>query len=168
MKILYAFAEVLENGKWVLNTKAIFSNAYGVDIKETNPFNFISDNLMMYLCNFNNESRIPYRFINKGFPQDSEYLNQEIPILGRNDEGDRITLGKNTRREDLFNNKGTSHHNHVYLDTLLIDHNQTFIDAVDDTEKTYEDFLGNTYMQHLKELQELGEPKEVRIVYFIY
>lgn len=117
----------------------------------------------------------------KGLPDDSEYLNEII------DEGYGTPM---SRSDDIYNDGNYHSFSYLTLKELLdFDYEQTFwnrritktvrypeggsySDGAALAEEgegqiiSYRENLGSMYFTHLKELSELGEPEDVRIVFW--
>ncbi len=172
---IHSFAEVKREGKWQRETEQIFSpnDSFG---KTTEPFGWRSYGMFGFLADVRNYSRIPcITGEPRGLPDDSEYLNS----AGRYDED-------TTRRKEVEDDYDYHSKSHIYLRQLLdFNYDDTFEDlrytqqtgpnsfngaAVAEpgsgSTVTFREFLGEGFFEDLKILSTLGEPDDVRIVFW--
>lgn len=161
MIALHAVVETHNGEKWIEYKDSTFLTPYGT--KEPHPFAYLSGHLIDFF-----QSKTPHKIKQKGFPEDSKYLNSTVPIYGEDEDGDKYIKGLISRKEDLQQGDTRNGFNYVLLSELLFDYTKTFINPYDNTEITYEEFLGTSYMLNIQELIELGESDKVRLIYFFY
>lgn len=164
---IYSFAEVRENGKWQYVTENCFCNC---DAFDNYPFSSRQYKLFGFLANVRNDAECLF-FEQKGFPDDSEYLNEII----KSDYDDSYIPRKKYLEESNY------YFDFSYLtlkELLDFDYSQQFenqkikkikksYDYVEGTAWTsVEDFLSNTDLfETIEVLKELGRSEDVRVVF---
>lgn len=166
---IHSFAEKKINGKWVAITTPTFDNKTTIE-----PFKLRSYGIFGFLADVRNYSVIPPICELKGLPQDSEWLN-----------GPGRYSDEETRRQELLADQYYSY-GHLYLSDLLnFNYDSTFEDrrhmvrtgenswdcgataeSGSGIMTTYRDFLGQFFFSELEVLKSLGDPDDVRIVFW--
>lgn len=178
---IHIFAEKKVNNKWVKVEDHFslddFNRNYLKKEKGDSPFNWRSYAMFGFLGNVRNYSHSEFLSDNRGLPDDSEYLNEEI------DDG---YTNKITRKNDLLTDGNYHSYSYLTLKELLdFDYNKIFWDRrimkqvspngwngaclAEEGEGehiTYRNHLGDWFFTHLNELKKLGNPDEVRIVFW--
>ena len=185
--IIASFAEKRnkDTGKWEEVRDAFTLTKYDAERenkkKGDNPFYWQSYSLFAFLAGVRNYDECEPISEPKGLPNDSEYLN-EIENDGWG--------GDTTRRQNILDD---SNHSYSYLtlrELLEFDYEKTFIkkrviqatnmeglrasipfdislqEEAKGKEVSYRDNLGEMYFTHLEDLKALGEPDDVRIVFW--
>ena len=185
---IHPFVEVQTNGKWkriesghfsILDTwsRSYEKKTYGTEMLSS-PFNYRDYGLFGFLADVRNYSHSEVLSEHKGLPVDSEHLNEEI----------KDSWGFTTRKKEL--EEDGDYHSRTYLtlkELLDFDYDKKFWDKRcvrnnDGAAKarihpsvpylgegeitTYRKFLGRQFFHHLAELQELGRPEDVRVVFY--
>jgi hypothetical protein len=166
---IHTIVEVKKDGKWIEAQMDVFGwRSYAI-------FGF--------LANIRNYSESEYLTNHRGFPDDSEYLN-EIPY-----PSDSIWAGNETNRQWI--NQG-DYFGKGYLllsELLAFDYNKTFWDRritkpimqgdrvvgyngaarAEEGEGqiiSYKEHLGQYFFDDLDKLKTLGEPENVRVIFY--
>lgn len=156
------WVETKINGKWIDSNKQIFKQEFfGLT---ASPFSWRSYSMAAI---FGNDISFKNKFLKiselKGFPTDSEYLNTKLssPIRHSYSYYDNGTAY--TKKEDLeldIKNFGFSY---ITLKELLsFDYDAKILDK----DETHREWLSEEYFEHLELLKTLGEPDDVRIVFY--
>lgn len=185
---IHCFAEVRKDGKWQRVVELVFGEC------GTEPFGWRSYGMFGFLADVRNISKCNPICEPKGLPEDSEWLNsvskyaydtnpmngQPIPIEERE-----------TNRKCIEDDWDYHSKSWLTLKELLdFDYNQTFEDLRDrqvmkgdntvmfgaifdkttqpgeGTIKTYREFLGEGFFSEIDILKTLGEPEDVRIIFW--
>lgn len=179
---IHSFAERKRNGKWEKVEERIF----GVyrNRKTEKPFDF-GYSEFAFLADVRNYSHVPVLVEPRGLPEDSEFLNQVV------DDGWAVWGPSGcTIREDNLRNMNYHSHSYITLQELLdFDYYQTFEDRrctrvtnfpgggqrIDGRAEanegegeitTFREFLGEGFFDDIAVLQTLGEPDDVRIIFW--
>jgi len=187
---IHSFAEFKKDGKWVRNDEPIFSpgTSYGDNVTE--PFGNRSYSTFGFLAGVRNYSHCTPISEPKGLPTDSEYLNTPLPepqnfSYSGYDNGTATTNGGEIECD-------ADYHYLSYLtlkELLDYDYEQTFWDRrisrttyndkggsftngaslAEEGEGsiiTYREHLGEWFFNEIEILKTLGEPENVRIIFF--
>ena len=188
---IHSFAEVRRDGKWQRVMDPYFKN-YGENLT-TEPFGWRSYGTFAFLAGVRNYSVVTPLSEPKGMPDDSEWLNsphqyayENNPMNGELIPYEERETNKQYVSEDL------NYHSHSYLtlkELIDFDYSQPFEDrrtnkttifpnggsltdgrhlaAEGEGEKTtYRKFLGEGFFQDIAQLQTMGAPEDVRIVFW--
>lgn len=176
---IHSFVEIKKNDKWELFEEEVFPD-YG-DKKVSDPFGWRSYSVFGFLADVRNYSNCKPISENKGLPNDSEYLNSPSDY-------DDDWYGKkttSTKKDDIRNDGNYHSFSWLTLKELLdFDYDSTFEDlrytkqegnyyngaAVAKTGEgktiSYREHLGSGFFEDLEVLKTLGNPEEVRIVFY--
>jgi hypothetical protein len=180
---IHSFAEVRTGGKWIKVEEDIFPE-YGRNTSE--PFGWRSYRIFGFLADVKNYSESPVICEPKGLPDDSEYLNSPSPYAYDYNpmSGKPIPVHeRETVKSDIHDSYGFSY---LTLKELLdYDYDQQMEDRRCTIEveprvfhggetcepgqgkmMTVMEFLGNSFFEHITILQTLGEPEDVRVVFW--
>lgn len=171
---IHSFAEKKINGKWIRIEEEVF-HEYD-DNYTSEPFGWRSYAVFGFLADVRNYSHSPVISEPRGLPDDSEYLNQ----FAYEDYGTSYT-----NRQDI---EGWEYHSMSWLllsELLEYDYYQKFEDlryteqtspnvfngaAISEIGKgeitVLKDFLGTGFFKDIDVLKTLGEPENVRIVFY--
>lgn len=190
---IHIFAERrnTETKKWEMNKEDIFPDG---DTRKTNtPFDRRSYGLFSFLAGVRNNAGCEPISETKGLPDDSEYLNTKLDKPSRFSYGyfdNGIAYTKKEERE-----KDADYHSHSFVtlkELLDFDYEKTFEDrrvnkALKSADgsffmtgaamqekakegegemKTYREFLGEFFFEELELMKTLGEPEDVRVVFY--
>lgn len=178
-----SFAEVRTGGKWIKVEDKIFPE---YDRMSSEPFGHRSYTIFGFLADVRNYSASPVICPPRGLPNDSEYLNSPSPYYGYEINpltGKPIPLSE---RETVGSNVYGWSSSYLTLKELLdYDYDQqmedrrctvqtgpnsTYGGATCDPgqgkKMTVMEFLGNHFFEHITILQALGEPEDVRVVFW--
>lgn len=182
---IYSFVEVKRNNKWEIIKEEIFPS---YDSKTSSPFDYRSYSLFGFLADVRNYSHCtPIREC-RGLPEDSEYLNSPSPYAYQRNpmSGEPIPLSEQeTIKSDILEG-GYYGHSWLLLKELLdFDYDQTFWDRrITREEKpncfnsaalaeegegqiiTYREHLWEHFFEEIEILKTLGDPENVRIVFW--
>lgn len=162
-----------KTGKWIRFEEEYFSVSDWErktfnKIKAKYPFDWRSYSMFGFLADVRNYSECECISEPKGLPTDSEYLNEDGYYSGGGGWGSNDITKKREIETD-----GMSHSfSYLTLRELLeFDYAKKFVDQRDNTdtylkEITHREHLGGMFFVHLEELKQLGEPDDVRIVFF--
>lgn len=182
---IHSFAERKRNGKWEMVEEKVFGCESEWPGKGASPFDWRSYSVFGFLADVRKYSHVPVLVEPRGLPEDSEFLNQIV------DDG-WAGWGPNgcTIREDNLRNMNYHSHSYITLRELLdFDYEQTFedrrytkvttfpgggqrIDGAAEANEgegeitTFREFLGEGFFDDIAVLQTLGEPDDVRIVFW--
>lgn len=177
---IHSFAEVRTNGKWNKVgdhfTLSDFDKEYYKKDKSDSPFDWQSYSMFGFLADVRNYDCCEPISPPKGLPIDSEYLNEEVEDFW----GGKSTL--------LAEAKDNDYHSYSYLtlkELLDFDYDKVFwnrrvtkqtgpnswsgaalAEEGEGTHVTYRENLGEHFFLHLEELKTLGDPDDVRIVFW--
>lgn len=167
------FVEVRERGKWNIFEEDHFtlSEYDRVRLKKDkgeSPFDCQDYDMFGFLADVRNRANCFPISKPKGLPYDSEYLNE----AGYDSGGLGWMDNDSTRRDDLQRD----YNSHSYLtarELLEFNYEKTFVNQWEgsntyDKEITYREHLGLAFFVHLEELKQLGEPDDVRIVFYFF
>jgi len=167
---IHLFVEIKKEGKWTkfeedYFTLDEFDKKYYKKDKGTTPFDWRSYGMFGFLANVRNYSHSEFLQEYRGLPIDCDLTSEE--------------------KEDIID---SNYHSHGYLllsELLAFDYNKNFWDRRvtkqvspngwngaalaeegEGTHPTYKEFLGNFFFTHLEELKQLGNPEDVRIVFY--
>lgn len=188
---IHSFAEVKRNGKWEEVKEAFtldeFDKKYYKKEKGDEPFGWRSYGLFAFLAGVRNYSHCEcITGEPRGLPDDSEFLNTLL------DEPENFSYGgydhgtATTKKE--YYTKDADYHSHSYItlkEFLDWDYDKIFWDRrvtkqtshnswngaslAEEGEGqmiTYREHLGNFFFTHLEDLKALGEPEDVRIIFW--
>lgn len=185
---IHSFAEVKKDGQWVKVEKSIFED-YG-DKKTNNPFSWRNYEVFGFLADVRNYSHCIPLSKPKGLPNDSMFLNTLLPepqIYSYFSNEEKIAYSRKEAVEYC-----TDFHSCSWLslkELLDFDYDQTFWDrrvtktiALPTGSKiingaalaeegegkitTYREHLGEWFFKDLQVLETLGNPEDVRIVFW--
>jgi len=149
---IHSIAEYKKEGDWILSDKEIFSNG-----KKTSPFDWRSYGMFGFLANVRNMSNVPVIKSPVGLPSDSLHLNKMHDDM----------WGDGSLREDITSG---GYHSYSYLllsELLDYDYGVIFIDVRGTPKRTtIRDFLGPAFFKEIDQLDTLGDPEEVRVIYW--
>lgn len=180
---IHGFLEVRKNGKWKVFEENIFP-LYG-DKKCSAPFQWRSYDMFSFLAGVRNTSHVPHINFTEGFPEDSEYLNEEVEEEWRSYWTEPPVL-INTRGKDILEDWNYHSFCHVYLKDLAdFDYDKTFLDrritrqishsgfngaCVAEkgrgTTKTFREFLGEGFFDMINLMKDIGDTEDVRFIYW--
>lgn len=179
---IHIFAEVKKAGKWERQTEKIYP--YYSDEKSDAPFDWRSYGMFGFLAGVRNYSNIPVLGELKGLPDDSEYLNQNTNP-GHDEAYGYGRIDACTVKQDIEEDYNYHHLTWLTLKELInFDYNQTFEDLrytkvtgnVSDGRAvakegegqitTFKEFLGNHFFKCIEILKTLGNPEDVRIIFW--
>lgn len=162
-----------ENRKWNIFEKDHFTlSDYDANrlkkIKGASPFDWQDYAMFGFFADVRNRANCFPISKPKGLPYDSEYLNE----AGYNSGGFGFMEDDSTRRDNLK----WDYNSHSYLTTrelLEFNYEKTFIDQWEGSNTynkkiTYREHLGEMFFIHLDELKQLGDPDDVRIVFYFF
>ena len=144
---IHLITEIKVDNKWILSDKDIFKYKNFSEGIGINPFEERNYSVFALLANVRNDNKVIPISLPKGLPDDSEYLNFKID-------------GKTTRKKDFLDFNSYEYHSHSYLtlkEILEYDYSKINISNQFRYEEFYED---------LELLKTLGEPDNVRIVFW--
>lgn len=174
---IHSFAEVREEGKWIRNTEKIFPE-YG-DYMSTEPFGWRNYGMFAFLADVRNYSKIKCIRQPRGLPKDSEYLNElsEYASPGSNEytrfvevqeDGNYHTFGYLSLKELAdFDYEQVIENRRITVQTGPNSYSGR--GEAKDREGIKEilrEFLGEYFFQQIEILKSLGEPEDVRIVFW--
>ena len=160
---IHGFLEVRKNGKWEVFEENIFP-LYG-DKKCSAPFQWRSYGMFSFLADVRNTSHVPHINFTVGFPEDSEYLNEEVEEEWRSYWTEPPVL-INTRGKDILEDYNYHSFCHIYLkDIVDFDYDKTFLDK-HETIKTFREFLGEGFFDMIEVMKEIGNTEDVRFIYW--
>lgn len=160
---IHGFLEVRKNGKWEVFEENIFP-LYG-DKKCSAPFQWRSYGMFSFLADVRNTSHVPHINFTEGFPEDSEYLNEEVEEEWRSYWTEPPVL-INTRGKDILEDYNYHSFCHIYLkDIVDFDYDKTFLDK-HETIKTFREFLGEGFFDMIEVMKEIGNTEDVRFIYW--
>lgn len=176
---IHIFAEVRKDGKWVRNEEKIFFDGFSTT---SAPFDFQHYGMFGFLSDVRNYSCVPVLGDIKGLPDDSEWLNEKlspgwIPCKDQTrmqviEEGDYYGFNHYTLKELLdfdydktFENRRTST---VYKTEGggMAYNGAAKAEEGDGEITTFRDFFGEWFFGDLEILKTLGEPENVRIIFW--
>ena len=169
---IHIFIEVKRNGKWLKFEDDHFTlddydkKEYKKD-KGGTPFDWRSYSMFGFLADIRNYSNCIPLSKPKGLPNDSEYLNEDGYYSGSG-----WGMNNTSKKEDL--ERDYDYHSFSYLtlrELSEFDYEKTFLDERPQTDTygkiiTYREHLGGMFFVHLEELKTLGEPDDIRIVFW--
>jgi hypothetical protein len=184
---IHIFAEIKKADKWERLTEKIFPDG---DRKNDAPFDWRSYGMFGFLADVRNYSSIPPLGELKGLPDDSEYLNAKLekPSSFNYRYFDNGTAY--TRKEEI--EKDADYHSKTFYtlkELIEFDYDKTFEDlrytevtkmpnggtfsngaaiAKEGEGKivTFKEFLGKGFFECIDIMKTLGEPENVRIVFW--
>lgn len=175
---IHIFTEVKKAGKWERQTEKIYP--YYSDEKSDAPFDWRSYGMFGFLAGVRNYSNIPVLGELKGLPDDSEWLNQVA------DSQDWLgALSTRTVKQDVEQDYDYHHLTYFTLKELIdFDYDKCFEDlrytetignvtngsAIaqegEGQVTTFKEFLGENFFKCIEILKTLGEPEDVRIIFW--
>jgi hypothetical protein len=188
---IHSFAEVKKDGKWQRVMEPHFKDWDGK--LTTEPFAWRSYGIFAFLADVRNYSIITPLSEPKGLPADSEWLNSPHQYAYENNPMNGAVIPYKERETNLQDiSSDYDYHSHSWLtlkELTDFDYSKTFEDRryakttinkdggkfVDgralanegEGEKTtYRNFLGSGFFQDIAQLQTMGAPDEVRIVFW--
>lgn len=188
---IHSFVEIRKDGKWELFDGEVFED-YG-DSRTSEPFGRRSYSVFGFLADVRNYSHCPVICDPKGLPDDSEWLNQPSKYAYETNpmNGEVIPYSeRETNKQNIINDM--NYHSHSWLtlkelldfdysktledrrynETIIDNNGSTFINGRAEAKegegemKTFREHLGRMFFQDLYQLQLLGSPKDVRIVFY--
>lgn len=180
---IHSFAEAKKNGKWERNEDPIFAEG-------SEPFGWRSYGLFGFLADVRNYSQITPISETRGLPSDSEWLNSEARHQGPRSYWTETPVMIETNYDDIHHDMNYHSHSYLTLKELLdFDYSQTFWDRrISRTTRfpgggsltngralaeegegeiiSYRDFLSEGFFKELNILCTLGNPDDVRIVFW--
>lgn len=147
-----SIAEVKKDGKWEHVNDLIFAN------KTNEPFGDRDYRVFAFLANIRNTYGCPSINRISCFPEDSEYLNTVAFSV----------LGDDYTNLDCISDDN-HHQSHIYLSTLLsFNYDQVFFNKEKSKDESVRCFLSTScsFFDDLRILNSLGDPDDVRIVYY--
>lgn len=192
---IHIFTEVRNSeGRWVENDKKIFPDWDGK--LYSSPFDYRHYSMFSFLAGVRNDSKIAPISEPRGLPNDSEWLNavSKYAYTKNPMNGEDIPISEqDTNRRDIEQDFNYHSLSHLYLKELLdFDYESTLEDRKessvfkskdgntvmmgsifnstvpkgDGVIKTYREFLGDNFFKELERMKQLGEPGNVRIVFW--
>lgn len=178
---IHSFAEVKKEGKWERVQDKIFSNG-----TETAPFDWRGYGMFAFLADVRNYSCIEPITAYDGLPDDSEYLNSPSDYPGPRSYWTEEPTMVETIKDDIRSDMDYHSLRHIYLNQLIeFDYEKTFEDrrTIKQTRpnsfngahiaeegegeiKTYREFLGQGFFDEIESLKTLGEPEDVRVIFW--
>ena len=169
---IHLFVEIKTNGKWLKFEGDHFTldeyekKEYKKD-KGYTPFDWRSYSMFGFLAGVRNYSNCIPLSEPKGLPNDSEYLNKGGYNYGSGWGQDNMKV-----KDELEHD--ADYHSHSYLtlrELSEFNYEKTFLDERPQTDTygkviTYREHLNEMFFVHLEELKTLGEPDDVRIVFY--
>ena len=113
---IHGFLEVRKNGKWEVFEENIFP-LYR-DKKCSAPFQCRSYGTFSFLADVRNTSHVPHINFTEGFPEDSEYLNEEVEE-GWGSYWTEPPVLINTRGKDILEDCNYHSFCHIYLKDIV-------------------------------------------------
>jgi hypothetical protein len=174
---IHLFTEVRKNGKW---QKADIDEAFG----------WRSYGLFGFFADVRNYSHVPQLADPKGLPNDSEYLNTPLDepqryIYGGYDNGTAYTkkgeiecdmnyhsLSWFTLKELMDFDYDQTFEDRRTIKTTVYSNGSKLIDGRAEVEPgqgtkiTFREFLGSHYFDQITDLQSLGQPEDIRIIFW--
>lgn len=161
---IHSFAERKLNGKWLKveegfielseDHKRIYKKEKGNE-----PFDWRSYSMFAFLANVRNFDCCEPISEPKGWPEDSVFLDS---MYERNDIYEDEPM---TNKQDIESYA----HSWSYLtlkELLDFDYDKTFWDKREEEITSYREKLGREFFKQLEELKQLGEPEDVRVVFW--
>lgn len=187
---IHSFAEVKKDGKWTRVKEPVFDSG-----KTTEPFGNRSYAVFGFLADVRNYSHCTPLAEPKGLPHDSEYLNQpsEYGKYERDMYGEAISEAeRGTGKAELLYLHQSDYHSFSWFtlkELLDFNYEQTFWNRrITRTTKlpsgalfsdgaalaeegegetiTYREHLGESYFADIETLKSLGEPEDVRVIFW--
>lgn len=182
---IHSFTEVRREGKWDRIDEPIFQKGYDGK-NSTSPFDWRSYSMFGFLADVRNYSYCVPLAEPRGLPKDSDYLNEflEKPVsyaYAYHDNGKAYTVGQELELD-------MDYHSHSYFtlkELLDFDYNQEMWDRrvtkqtgpnswngaalAEDGEGeiiTYRSHLGDSFFEDIESLKTLGNPEDVRVVFY--
>jgi hypothetical protein len=143
---IHLITEIKIDNKWILFDKKIFTDGFNNQV--SSPFNERNYRVFALLANVRNDYGIKPISPPKGLPDDSEFLNFKIEKYI-------------TRKDDIFFDSDYHHHSHLTLKEFL-EYDYSKIDNKNSIIK----FPDEYFYENLELLKTLGEPDNVRIVFW--
>jgi len=148
---IHTFVEVKKDGHWDLNKKKVFKNSFIAiepNIKYiAYPFDYRHYGMFGFLADVRNYSSTPVIAEPRGVPDD---ISSEVSAEYDDWWGDAHSASWFTAKELLDYN-----------------YNVDFIDTRDgNTKENLKEFLGTEYFEDLEALKKLGDPENVRVVFW--
>lgn len=180
---IHSFAEVKTEGKWKRIEDKIFPDWNDFT---TEPFGCRSYSLFGFLAGVRNYSESEVIIEPRGLPLDSEYLNSPTDYPEIRSYWTEEPVKVETNLDDISSDMNYHTHSHIYLNELLaFDYNKYFEDKRITVQTgpnsfngagkakegegniiTYKEHLGESYFKDLEILKSLGNPEDVRIVFY--
>ncbi len=188
---IHSWAEVKRDGKWCRVTEKLFSD-WG-DHTTSEPFGCRSYGVFAFLAGVRIYSHVPVLVEPRGLPTDSDWLNGVSKYAYENNpmSGEIIPYEeRETNKRDIENDPNYHTHSWISLQELMdFDYGQKFenrrisetviasggttiIDGSAEAQQghgkelTYREFLGKGFFEHLFQLQTMGLPADVRIIFY--
>jgi hypothetical protein len=184
---IHIFAEIKKADKWERLTEKIFPDG---GRKNDAPFDWRSYGMFGFLANVRNYSSIPPLGELKGLPYDSEYLNTKLEKPSSFNYGYFDNGTAYTRKEEI--EKDVDYYSKTFYtlkELIEFDYDKTFeylrytevtkmpnggvfSNGADIAEKgkgkiiTFREFLGESFFECIEIMKTLGEPENVRIVFW--
>ncbi len=180
---IHSFAEKRnkKTGKWEVVTDHFTLDSYDQEYykkeKGDHPFDWRSYSVFAFLAGVRNYDHCEPLSKPKGLPYDSEYLNtivcNETIKQSIESDGDYHSLSYLTLKELIeFDYDKTFWNRRIYRTTYRPDGTVSGVDGASVAEEgegkmiTYRENLGEFFFIHLEELKQLGEPEDVRVVFW--
>jgi hypothetical protein len=158
---IHSIAEVKQDTRWELVEERIFptySNAF-----TSSPFDWRSYRIFAFLAGVRNYSQVQPLSEPKGLPVDSEYLNTlEAGAFSYYSEQESSSI-----RKQIIQDPDLHSASFFTLNELLnYNYEREFFDVRSEVKTTVREFLGQSFFNELQILSTLGEPEDVRIVFW--
>jgi len=182
---IHSFAEVKKDNKWVRIKESLFDDG---DEKTTEPFGLRTYSVFAFLADVRNYDHCEPISEPKGLPDDSEYLNSVSPYAYDSNPMNGKPIPENERetiKSDVMQN---DYHSYSWLtlkELLDFDYNKTFwnrrvskqtsphgwngaalAEEGEGVIISYKENLGECFFKDIEVLKILGEPENVRIVFW--
>jgi hypothetical protein len=187
---IHSFVEIKKEGKWQRSFDKVFKGWNDELISA--PFDWRSYGMFAFLANVRNYSHVPPLSKPKGLPEDSEWLNSPHEYAYEVNPMSGEVIPYTERETNRRHISEYDYHRHSFLtlkELTDFDYSQTFEDrrtsrttiiagggtvtngaALADQGKgeitTFRTFLGTGFFQDLAQLQTMGTPQNVRIVFW--
>lgn len=159
---IHSFVEVKKDGKWIKEENALFDD--GWNGKSTSPFDWRHYAMFSFFAGVREKLGIEQLSEPRGLPDDSECLNEKLDkpyemYYNFGSTGFCKTVGD----EILYD---VDYHSHSYLLLKeLVDFDYSKKLDYGDCE-TYADLFSDAYFNNIETLKTLGNPEDVRFVFW--
>lgn len=182
---IHSFVEIKKDGKWELFENEVFPDYR--DKKTSDPFGHRNYSVFGFLADVRNYSHCKPICEPKWLPEDSEYLNSQSDH-GFNWLGEK---GTSTKRHDILEDGNYHSYSWLTLKELIdFDYDSTFEDrriTINHFNEyggvigsngsgisevgggsiiSYREHLGESFFEDLKILKTLGDPENIRIIFY--